>query len=77
MFLTAWRRFDRVPDDALPWLLGVARRVLANARRSAARRPALAVAASAGPRVLPQDRVEVAEASPAWANATAEVLLVA
>jgi len=33
-FLTAWRRLDAVPRDELPWLLGVARRVLANQRRS-------------------------------------------
>jgi RNA polymerase sigma factor (sigma-70 family) len=32
-FLVAWRRLERVPDDALPWLLGVARRVIANQRR--------------------------------------------
>jgi RNA polymerase sigma factor (sigma-70 family) len=29
-FLVAWRRLDHVPDDALPWLFGVARRVIAN-----------------------------------------------
>ena len=40
-FLVAWRRFDDVPDDALPWLYGVARRVLANQRRSADRSTAL------------------------------------
>ena len=33
-FLVAWRRLDDVPADALPWLYGVARRVLANQRRS-------------------------------------------
>ena len=40
-FLVAWRRLDDVPEDALPWLYGVARRVLANERRSADRRAAL------------------------------------
>jgi RNA polymerase sigma-70 factor (ECF subfamily) len=40
-FLVAWRRLDDVPADALPWLFGVARRVLANERRSADRRTAL------------------------------------
>jgi RNA polymerase sigma-70 factor, ECF subfamily len=40
-FLVAWRRLDDVPDDALPWLYGVARRVLANQRRSAKRHVAL------------------------------------
>lgn len=39
-FSVAWRRFTDIPDDpaALPWLLAVARRVIANQRRSAARR---------------------------------------
>jgi RNA polymerase sigma-70 factor, ECF subfamily len=40
-FLVAWRRLDDVPDDALPWLFGVARRVVANQRRSADRSAAL------------------------------------
>ena len=40
-FLVAWRRIDSVPADGLPWLLGVARRVLANQRRGEARRGAL------------------------------------
>lgn len=41
VFLIAWRRLDDVPADALPWLLGVARRVVANARRSQARNVSL------------------------------------
>ena len=40
-FLVAWRRLDDVPDDELPWLFGVARRVLANQRRSSDRGEAL------------------------------------
>ena len=40
-FLTAWRRIDDVPDEPLPWLLGVARRVLANQSRGERRRQAL------------------------------------
>jgi RNA polymerase sigma-70 factor, ECF subfamily len=40
-FLVAWRRLDDVPADALPWLYGVARRVLANQRRTADRGEAL------------------------------------
>ncbi|MFD0919199.1 RNA polymerase sigma factor [Saccharopolyspora rosea] len=41
-FLVAWRRLGRVPaDDPLPWLLGVARRALANQRRATARQDAL------------------------------------
>ncbi|SCG57442.1 RNA polymerase sigma-70 factor, ECF subfamily [Micromonospora echinaurantiaca] len=30
VFLVAWRRFGEVPSEPLPWLYGVARRVLAN-----------------------------------------------
>jgi RNA polymerase sigma-70 factor (ECF subfamily) len=39
-FLVAWRRLDDVPagSDALPWLYGVARRVIANQRRGNLRR---------------------------------------
>jgi len=33
-FLIAWRRLDDIPADTGPWLLGVARRVLSNRRRS-------------------------------------------
>jgi RNA polymerase sigma-70 factor (ECF subfamily) len=40
-FTVAWRRLEDVPEDALPWLLGVARRVLANQGRAAQRRVAL------------------------------------
>jgi RNA polymerase sigma-70 factor, ECF subfamily len=41
-FLVAWRRFRDLPVDAeLPWLYGIARRVLANQRRGARRRAAL------------------------------------
>lgn len=40
-FEVAWRRIGEVPSYELPWLLGVARRVLANARRSRARQAAL------------------------------------
>jgi RNA polymerase sigma-70 factor (ECF subfamily) len=37
VFLVAWRRLDDVPAEPRLWLLGVARRVAANHRRSAAR----------------------------------------
>lgn len=42
-FLVAWRRLDTLHEDPLPWLLGVARRVLANQQRAERRRGALAV----------------------------------
>jgi len=41
-FLVVWRRIDDVPQGAeLPWLYGIARRVLANFRRSQRRYDAL------------------------------------
>jgi DNA-directed RNA polymerase specialized sigma24 family protein len=57
VFLAAWRRLDDVPADALPWLYGTARRVVANQRRGARRQEALlgrvqwesALAAQEGP----------------------------
>jgi RNA polymerase sigma-70 factor (ECF subfamily) len=41
-FLIAWRKFDDMPgnDETLLWLYGIARRVLANRRRSEKRRAA-------------------------------------
>jgi RNA polymerase sigma-70 factor (ECF subfamily) len=41
-FAIAWRRFDDVPDHALPWLLGVARNVLRDNVRAEIRRDSLA-----------------------------------
>jgi RNA polymerase sigma-70 factor (ECF subfamily) len=41
-FLAAWRRLEQLPaDDPLPWLIGTARKALANQRRSARRLGAL------------------------------------
>jgi RNA polymerase sigma factor (sigma-70 family) len=40
-FLTAWRRFDELPADPVPWLFVTARRLVANRVRSARRRRAL------------------------------------
>ncbi len=33
-FTVAWRRLGQVPDPALPWLIGTARRIIGNTRRS-------------------------------------------
>jgi RNA polymerase sigma factor (sigma-70 family) len=41
VFLVAWRRLEEVPPDARAWLLGVARRVMANERRGSARQEAV------------------------------------
>lgn len=41
VFVIAWRRLRDVPEDPLPWLLGVARRVMANRWRSVTRQAAV------------------------------------
>lgn len=42
VFAVAWRRLEDVPDDALPWLLGCARNVIAHQHRRGQRDVALA-----------------------------------
>ena len=41
VFLAAWRRFEDLPADPLPWLLNIARGVLSNRRRAEGRGLAL------------------------------------
>jgi RNA polymerase sigma factor (sigma-70 family) len=50
-FTVAWRRLGRVPvePDTLPWLYGVARKVVANQERAARRRLRLQAKAAAAP----------------------------
>jgi DNA-directed RNA polymerase specialized sigma24 family protein len=54
-FAVAWRRVDRLPEpeDALPWLLATARRVLANQHRGRGRFLRLGLRLGAQPRELP------------------------
>ena len=54
-FAVAWRRVDRLrePDDALPWLLATARRVLANQHRGSGRRLRLGLRLNAQPQDVP------------------------
>lgn len=81
VLLIVWRRLDAVPADAeAAWMIGVARNVLANARRRQNRRDALtvsmpppAVAASAEDRVVAD--LAVAEALRALPEADREILL--
>jgi RNA polymerase sigma factor (sigma-70 family) len=42
-FLVAWRRIDDIPEQAAPWLIGVARNVRRNERRGARRRHAMSL----------------------------------
>lgn len=43
VFMTAWRRFADMPEDARPWLFGIARNVIANQNRGGVRRRCLDV----------------------------------
>lgn len=56
VFMTAWRRIADVPDGSeLPWLYGVARRVVMNHRRAARRRHRLGAALISQPIDLAPD----------------------
>ena len=61
----AWRRMEQIPAEPLPWLYGVARRVLANELRGQHRRDRLtsrlelAASAAGVPTVQPDHAVEV------------------
>ncbi|WP_235871148.1 RNA polymerase sigma factor [Rhodococcus spongiicola] len=83
-FLVAWRRLQDVPDQALPWLLVVARNIMSNHRRGDRRRDALTekmarierLAGSApGADVAVTDRAEVLAALAALTDVEREVLL--
>ncbi len=60
VFLVAWRRLAEVPSCPRPWLLGVARRTLANQRRSGVRQDALRDRLAADHEVIspPADGIE-------------------
>ena len=50
----AWRRLDEVPSDPLPWLIGVARKVLADEWRTRRRHQALIVGLTESEAVRPR-----------------------
>jgi RNA polymerase sigma factor (sigma-70 family) len=52
-FLVAWRRLDDVPAEPRAWLLGVARRCLANLSRSETRQSAVRLRLAAQPAPAP------------------------
>ncbi len=69
VFVVCWRRFEEIPVDPLPWLLGVARRVLSTQRRGERRRVALhdRLAQTAGHSVA-RAPAELAGAAPGGLN---------
>lgn len=63
-FLVAWRRLDQVPvEDPLPWLIGTARRLIANHSRGERRRTALLARLRGLPVEVGPDPSEIAAAS--------------
>ena len=76
-FLVAWRRLDELPEEAKPWLLGVARRVLSNQRRAAGRRNALTerVADTTASEQEPAERPAVFQALARLSDSDRELLL--
>lgn len=84
-FLAAWRRFDDVPDDPLPWLYATARRVVANEyrRRGRAGRLAERITGTAPPNDSPDhadsvvDRMRVQEALTRLSPRDREALMLA
>lgn len=86
VLMVAWRRLDDIPRDAeLPWLCGVARRVLANQRRSEHRRLRLVDRVGREPALVGStSATEIDESAPGAVSALArlrpadqEVLLLA
>ncbi len=70
-FAVVWRRRERMPDPALPWLYAIAVRVIANQRRSVRRRWSLAqsLAHEAGARAPELDPTESLHRRTAFASA--------
>ena len=79
VFIVAWRRRDEASAEALPWLLAIARRTLANQRRSVRRQGALLARLAAQPLLRPR-RIRVSrvlEALAALRESDREVLRLA
>ncbi len=61
-FIVAWRRLGSAPVEPLPWLYGIARRVLANQRRAGDRRMRLMDRIRSQPQDVPTPHAASAEA---------------
>jgi RNA polymerase sigma-70 factor, ECF subfamily len=80
VFTVAWRKVRRIPVDAeLPWLYGVARRVVANQRRSLRRRGRLEAKATSqfGGRGVEHDPTDLEGVLGTLPEADREVLMLA
>jgi len=81
-FAIAWRRREEMPVDALLWLYGIARGVVANHRRSESRRLRLSARLArepatpqGDPAALVADRIELARAFDALDESDQELLM--
>jgi RNA polymerase sigma-70 factor (ECF subfamily) len=78
-YAVAWRRLEDVPSDPLPWLYGVARKVISDQRRAARRREALAEQVRAHserePDTIPQLRPPLFAALARLSSADREAIL--
>jgi RNA polymerase sigma-70 factor (ECF subfamily) len=79
-FLVAWRRLDDIPVDARPWLIGVARNIRLNVRRSIRRQQAVTARLTKVPpetvaSVLPSESDAIHAALEDLSKADREVLL--
>jgi RNA polymerase sigma-70 factor (ECF subfamily) len=84
VYLTAWRRFDDLPADSVPWLIGTARNVLANSWRARGKRQRLTaelvnLTALAAPDLAGQavERTDLLRAVSRLGQSDQEVLLLA
>lgn len=79
-FLVAWRRLDQIPAEPLPWLLGVARNVIATRQRGNSRVTNLynrlhEHSARFQPNHHPDDRGDLAEAFNSLSDKDREILM--
>jgi RNA polymerase sigma-70 factor (ECF subfamily) len=77
-FLVAWRRSGDIPDEPLPWLLGVARRIISTKRRSTSRLTALRTkmqGSTSQPLAPSANRLEIADAFRSLSDKDREVLM--
>ena len=78
VFTVAWRKIRSVPEEPLPWLYGVARRVVANHLRGALRRARLGERMAAQPRLRREGHAsDLEEAMASLSDADREVLMLA
>jgi len=68
VFVTAFRKADELPEPPIGWLLGTARRLLANTNRGLRRRDELAARLAAEPPAEPEDSAADAAVTEALAE---------